>query len=89
MKETKPGDEPPHLTHAIQIAYELEEEAMVYGEAGMSGILDGLDPFEYACILSIKSARRASESKSMKEPQQKQESPKVDIDHLRRLSRGR
>jgi hypothetical protein len=89
MKETKPGTEPAHLTMAIHLANELEEECMMYGEGGMRETLDALDPFEYACLLSIKSARRASENKAMKPQQQKQEPPKVDIGHLQRLAHGR
>lgn len=88
LKQTKPGSEPPHLTLAIQIANELEEESMVYGEGGMGATLDSLDPFEYACLLSIKSARRASENKAIR-PQQQNEPPKVDFGHLKRLSHGR
>jgi hypothetical protein len=86
LKETKPGTEPPHLTLAIQIANELEEESMVYGEGGMRETLDSLDPFEYACLLSIKAARRASENKAMKQPQQASNKP--DVEHLRRLAHG-
>lgn len=87
LKETKPGTEPPYLTQAIQIAGELEEEGMVYGESGMRETLDSLDPFEYACLLSIKAARRASENNAMKQSPQK-EPPKPDFEHLKRLSRG-
>lgn len=88
FRETKPGNEPPHLTLAIHLANELEEESMVYGEGGMRETLDSLDVFEYACLLSIKAARRASENKATK-PQQQNEPPKVDVGHLQRLAHGR
>jgi hypothetical protein len=88
LKETKPGTEPEHLTQAISIANELEEDSLVCGGFDYPAILEYLDPFEYACLIAIKAARRASESKSMKEPQQ-QAQRSDQMEHLRRLSHGR
>jgi hypothetical protein len=88
LKETKPGGEPDHLTQAIQIANELEEDSLVCGGFDYPAILDYLDPFEYACLIAIKAARRNSENKSMKEPQQ-QAQRQDQMEHLRRLSHGK
>jgi hypothetical protein len=88
FKETKPGTEPEHLTQAISIANELEEDSLVCSGFDYPAILEYLDPFEYACLIAIKAARRASESKSMKEPQQ-QAQRSDQMEHLKRLSHGR
>ena len=84
---TKPGNEPPHLSEAIWIANELEEDSLVCGGFDYPAILEYLDPFEYACLIAIKAARRASENKSVKAPQQ-QANKAEQMDHLKRLAHG-
>jgi hypothetical protein len=84
---TKPGSEPPHLSQAIQIAIELEEDSLVCGGFDYPAILDYLDPFEWACLVAIKAARQASENKSVKQPQQQADRAQ-QIDHLKRLAHG-
>lgn len=72
FRETKPGSEPPHLSHAIWIANELEEDSLVCGGFDYPAILDYLDPLEWACLTAIKAARRASENKSNAAPQNRE-----------------
>ena len=84
LKETKPGNEPLHLSQAIQIAIELDEDGQVCEGFDYPAILDHLDPFEWVCLVAIKAARRESESKG----QPQQEAKKPNIEHLKRLSRG-
>jgi hypothetical protein len=84
---TKPGREPAHLSHAIYIANELDEDSLVCEGFDYPAILDYLDPFEYACLIAIKAARRASENKSAKQPQQKADREQ-QFEHLKRLSHG-
>lgn len=87
LKETKPGTEPPHLARAIWIANELEEDSLVCGGFDYPAILDYLDPFEWVCLVAIKAARRASENKSVKAPQQQADRGAM-FDHLKRVSHG-
>lgn len=68
---TKPGREPIHLSQAIQIATELDEDSLVCGGFNYPDILDYLDPLEYACLVAIKAARRDSENKSLKEQRER------------------
>ena len=86
---TKPGQEPAHLAHAIWIANELYEDSVVCGGFDYPAILNYLDPFEYACLVAIKMAHQASESKSMKkqqeEPQQKADR-EAQYAHMKRLA---
>lgn len=83
---TKPGREPEHLSQAIWIANQLDEDSLVCGGFDYPAILDYLDPFEYACLIAIKAARQASENKSMKENQKKPEPVGIDPAHLKRLA---
>jgi hypothetical protein len=84
---TKPGREPAHLSWAIYIANELDEDSLVCEGFDYPAILDFLDPFEWVCLIAIKAARRASESKSVK-AQQDGMSQKTDITHLRDVVHG-
>lgn len=68
---TKPGNEPAHLSHAIWIANQLEEDGLICGGFDYPAILDYLDPLEWVCLASIKAARRASEGKPADPPTQK------------------
>lgn len=88
MLPTKPGREPEHLSRAIQIAGELDEDSLVCGGFEYPAILDYLDPFEYACLIAIKAARQASENKSMKKPQE-QVNREEQYAHLKQLAHGR
>jgi hypothetical protein len=91
LKETKPGSEPPHLSRAIQMASELDEDSLVCGGFDYPAILDYLDPFEWACLVAIKAARQASENKASKPPQgepEKKGLPPRHVAHLKRLSQG-
>ena len=85
---TKPGTEPEHLSRAIQIAGELDEDSTVCEGFDYPAILEYLDPFEWACLVAIKAARRISESNANKQPQQQAEQAR-QMDHLKRLSHGR
>jgi hypothetical protein len=87
LKETKPGREPVHLAQAIYIANQLDEDDMVCSGFDYPTILDYLDPLEWACLVAIKSARRISESKSVKAPQQ-QGGREEQYEKLKRLSHG-
>lgn len=87
LKKTKPGDEPPHLAQAIWIANELDQDSAVCEGFDYPAILDYLDPFEWACLVAIKAARRASENKALNQPRQ-QPDRAATFDHLQRLSRG-
>lgn len=88
LRETKPGTEPPHLSRAIYIANELEEDGLVCGGFDYPAILDYLDPFEWACLVAIKAARRNSESKSAKAPQEEADRGR-QIEHLKRVAHGK
>jgi hypothetical protein len=92
LRETKPGTEPEHLAQAIYIANELEEDSMVCGGFEYPAILDYLDPFEWACLIAIKAARRASENKAIKTPQQQQQQQadkEAMYAHLKRVAHGK
>ena len=82
---TKPGREPAHLSHAIWIANQLDEDGLICEGFDYPAILDYLDPLEWACLIAIKTARRNSENKSLKEPPQKAEREQ-HIAHLKQLS---
>jgi hypothetical protein len=89
FKETKPGSEPSHLLHALQVAYELEEDDMICGGFDYPAILDHLDPLEWACIAAIKHARKASENKATNPQKEPQASiTPAHSQHLQRLSKG-
>jgi hypothetical protein len=85
LRETKPGCEPEHLSRAIWIANELEEDSLVCGGFDYPAILDYLDPLEWACLVAIKAARRASENKSMNAPKEETQR-NHQMAHLQRLS---
>jgi hypothetical protein len=87
LRETKPGREPLHLSHAIHIANELEEDSLVCGGFDYPAILDYLDPLEWACLVAIKEAHRNSENKSIKPPQQ-QNDREEQYAKLKRLAHG-
>jgi hypothetical protein len=87
LKETKPGTEPAHLARAIWIANELEEDSLVCGSFDYPAILDYLDPFEWVCLVAIKAARRASENKAGKAPQQ-QADREAMYEKLKRVGHG-
>jgi hypothetical protein len=78
------------LSHAIWIANQLDEDSLVCEGFDYPAILDYLDPFEWACLVAIKAARRASENKSMKKGQegagQNTQSPPINIAHLKQLA---
>lgn len=85
---TKPGTEPEHLARAIQIAGELDEDSTVCEGFDYPAILDYLDPFEWACLVAIKAARRISESKSFKNQREEAERAQKRKE-LENLSYGR
>jgi hypothetical protein len=82
---TKPEREPAHLSHAIWLANQLDEDSLICEGFDYPAILDYLDPLEWACLIAIKTARRNSENKSLKEPQQKAEREQ-HFAHLKQLS---
>jgi len=84
LKETKPGREPLHLSQAIQIASELEEDSLVCSGFAYPEILDYLDPLEWVCLVAIKAARSNSDNNGMKDRQRKAEeaSRRAELERL-------
>lgn len=79
---TKPGQEPPHLTHAIHTASELgglPERATV-------SYPDGLSAYEWACWKALETAKKQSEAHAMEERQLEAErnAKRAEMERLRR-----
>jgi hypothetical protein len=80
---TKPGQEPPHLTIAIQRANELDLDKRA---GGVFIYPDSLSPFEWVCIEAIQTGRDASEMETTRRRRHEAER-KAEVAQLEALRR--